>query len=1037
MAKEEYTKPGVYSYQMYEVEPEVGETGRMDGMIYDLTWHTFSVYVSDADMDGQLEIVRVHSEHADKDFELVEGVYTINAGFENTQTVTVPALATVEIQKVLENLSGSPLATLAGYNFGLYTDSECLTTAITGNGIKTINLNPTDAVGEGWIDIQFDAEGTYTFYIKELAGSQSGMTYSEQVIKIVVEVKNSDAAGVLVATTSYYAADGSEYDLGDDGEVEFENTYVPKSAVLAINFVNKELSGREMNANDNFTFEVQDLNGNTVLSGSNNGAKKVTFTGTLEFAKVGQYFYNIVETTADGKGITADKTTYRMVVTVSDVEGRLTASYVLLNVVGDEITFVNNYTVQFVEHSIDGTKALRGRTLINDEFTFVLTELTVDGTEIQNPRSWNAKNFANGSFAFPAIKYDQAGSYTYRVEEIIPEGGKAYGITYDSTKYVATVVVHDNGEGNLVIASESVAMLNGTSASALSFLNEYQADPTWAQFTGDKTLTGKVNSALEGGEFEFILYNSDANWTQGSEREKVENGAGGIITFTKIDFDTDKDQHFIIVEKNGGRTIQGITYDDTVYRVWVEVTDDLKGHLHATVHIYDGEGIPQDKISFTNVYEVTGGANVILSGEKIIDGREWKNSDSFILELYEADENYNAAETPKMFVDVDFVTHKYTITLDYTADDVGKTYYYVLAEKNGGMTIDGLAYSNVEYQIKVEVYDNDTGGVGTKATVVDATTSTLNFINEYSIVSGTSVQFEATKELDGKELGNNKFSFDLIESNANWESVKVLQAKENIGESIGFDKIDYMTAGDYYYIISEQKAGQTVNGITYDDTVYRIYVKVTDNLDGTLSKNVTITKLDRQTEGVVEEIEFTNVFVPGPADITVDIDIIKMVVNMGTDKIGPEDFEFLLKNLADSAPGITAKSDKDGKAKFTLTFTEDDIGKTYSYKLTEVDGGRANVTYSSAEYAITISITLDEETNTLIATLTQNEAAVTEPIAEFENIYNANIPESPHTGDNSNLAMWVALMFISGGALTLCVYDKKKRRQAGCMRTAL
>jgi len=1415
MAREEYTAPGVYSYQMYEVEPAVGATGRVDGMIYDLTWHTFSVHVSDADMDGQLEIVRVHSEHANKDFELVNGVYTINAGFENTQTVTVPALATVEIQKLLNNPSGSTAVSLAGYTFGLYSDPECSTAAVTGKGVKTINLVATDAVGEGWIDIQFDKEGEYTFYIKEIAGTQSGMTYSQQIIKIVVNVTSSGSnAGVLVAKTSYIAEDGSAYTLTTDGFVEFTNSYDPKDAELPIDFVSKQLNGRDMTSSDSFTFEVQTQDGSTVLKGSNNGTDKVTFNGTLKFDEVGTYFYNIVETSANGNGVTVDKTTYRMTVTVVDDNGTLKATYAIVNATGNTVTFVNDYTAASVDHSIDGTKTLRGRTLINDEFTFVLTE-----TNVQNPKTWTSKNFADGSFAFPTITYSEAGTYTYQVEEKLPEGGKTYGITYDAAKYVVTVIIKDDGAGKLYVASETYAMLNGTSANALSFLNEYEADPTSAQFTGDKTLTGKVNNALAGGEFEFELYNSDASWTQGSLREKVSNGEGGKITFTKIDFATDEDQYFLVKEVNGGQTIKGITYDDTVFRVYVEVTDDLKGKLHATVHIYDGEGVPQDTISFVNIYEVTGDANVTLSGEKIISGRSWKDGDSFTFELYAADENYIASGSPVETAVANSNKHTYSINLTYGADDIGKTFYYVLKE-NSANPISGLTYSTTQYKIKVVVEDDDEGGVKTTVTVENATTYTLNFVNEYGLTSGESVKFEATKTLQNKDLGNIKFSFDLIESNANWESVKVLQTKENNGGAIVFDKINYTAAGDWYYIIAEQKAGQTVAGITYDTTTYRIHVKVTDNLDGTLSKTVTITKVagdtsatvdaiafvnsyavtgtdsielsgtktfegrdwtendafvielygadanfeilssdpvatvtvDRttgkftitrtygvsdlgetfyyvakeknagqkidgitysgveykitvtvkdngdgtvkaeasidgaalnalnftnsysadkavvgfdgsktldtlsgarelkendftfdlykandsfeldgaaiqskkndangdfsfddvefteagtyyfvvkensqnpiggvvydntqyhitvvvtdngegeliaqttmlkvngdttaQTDAIefvnkynasvanvtisgeknltgrdpvdgefkflmveadeafnpvegeaamialnangsftfdalsftevgtyyfvvtedgtvqaervtfdatvyyvtievtdddngslvastpvivkkgstdaVETISFTNVFTPKPAEVTVNIDILKTVVIKGADVIGPEGFEFLLKSLADGVDGITVKSDKDGKAQFTLTFTEDDIGKSFSYKLTEVNSGQYGVTYSTAEYLITIEVTLNSETNELVATMSVNEAAVAEFVAQFENTYDADIPDNPKTGDNTNLALWVALMFVSGGAaITLGVYDKKKRR---------
>ena len=85
-------------------------------------------------------------------------------------------------------------------------------------------------------------------------------------------------------------------------------------------------------------------------------------------------------------------------------------------------------------------------------------------------------------------------------------------------------------------------------------------------------------------------------------KETVVNGENGVITFNEIDFNTEEDGYFIVVEKNGGQVIDGMTYDDTVYHIWVEVIDDLKGKLQATVHIYDDEGIPQNKISFVNTF---------------------------------------------------------------------------------------------------------------------------------------------------------------------------------------------------------------------------------------------------------------------------------------------------------------------------------------------------------------------------------------------------------------------------------------------------
>ncbi len=1404
---EKYEAAGTYYYRVIEIEPDTP----LGGFTYDKTVHSFSVIVGDANMDGQLEITDVVASRPDTT-EVTKNTagWNVNAEFTNTYSVSGNATVTIDLNKAITNNGGSAKS-LAGYTFGLYDGENLVYTspATTDRGFARFVLSYMET-------------GTYQYTLKEIVPETvpAGWIYSNVEIPVTVIV--SDNGDGTISAIIYIGAE-QPANAGTSITANFTNTYDPADTELDIDFVSKEIFGRDL-VNGEFKFEVQKQDGTKVLEGTNDATGKVTFNETLKFDKAGTYFYNIVETGADGNGVVTDKTTYRMTVSVTDVNGKLSASYVFVNATGNKITFKNTYTATPVDHSIVGDKVLNGRTLLNDEFSFVLTERSYNGDAIRNPRSWTVKNLATNTdnIVFPAISYNKAGTYVYTVREVVAEGGTTYGISYDSREYTVTVVIEDNGAGALIVESESVSGAGNT----LVFENNYKANPTWAQFNGEKQLTGKVDNNLVGGEYEFELYNSNTDWEKiGQPRETVKNARGGLITFTKIDFDTVGDQHFIVVEKNGGQTIDGVTYDDTEYRVWVQITDDLKGQLHATIHIYDDEGIPQDKILFVNVYEITGGASVTLSGEKFIDGRDFKDDDSFSFELYEADENYNIGETPKTTVAMDSTTHRYEFDLSYTASDVGKTFYYVVKETGAGTNLNGLTYSSAAYQIKVEVRDNGTGGIETVTTIVDATASTLNFVNEYAIEEGASVQFEGTKALENRTLGSLKFSFNLIKSDANWMLGDILQSKQNNGTAFVFDKIEYMAAGDYYYLITEADAGRTVNGITNDSAVYRIHVTVTDNLDGTLSSSYSVTKVNGQQvslvnkivftniynvtgtdsielsgtktldgrewneddefvfelyeadanfenlgatpvatttadpetgfvinmtyvpddigetfyyvlkeknagktiEGVtysnieykvtvtvtddgngavdatatvadsainalnftndydsastvidfegsktlnlisgnrelkandftfdlykanenfeidgaaiqsvkndengnfvfagipldtagthnfivkensqnpiggvvydntryhitvtvldngkgqlvitgttmvkvkgetsevaqdiafvndysvtstnvnivgskeltgrdlnegefkfvmieanevfniiedatpmyalngadggfsfdavsftepgiyffvvyeddsvvaervtfdemvyyvtievtddengklvagdpiivkkgsddaVDTIAFNNVYTPKPADITVDIDIVKTVVNKGSEKIGPGGFEFLLEAPADGAEGITEISDENGKAKFTLTFTEDDIGKTFSYKLTEVNSGKANITYSTAEYAITITIALNEETNTLVATVTMNEAETAEPVAAFENTYDytPSVPDNPQTGDNSNLEMWFVLMFISGGAvITLTVYDRKRRNVA-------
>ena len=51
----------------------------------------------------------------------------------------------------------------------------------------------------------------------------------------------------------------------------------------------------------------------------------------------------------------------------------------------------------------------------------------------------------------------------------------------------------------------------------------------------------------------------------------------------------------------------------------------------------------------------------------------------------------------------------------------------------------------------------------------------------------------------------------------------------------------------------------------------------------------------------------------------------------------------------------------------------------------------------------------------------------TKEIAKADTV-TAKLPKSPQTGDNSNLMLWIALLFVSGGVLTgVTVFDKRKR----------
>jgi len=181
----------------------------------------------------------------------------------------------------------------------------------------------------------------------------------------------------------------------------------------------------------------------------------------------------------------------------------------------------------------------------------------------------------------------------------------------------------------------------------------------------------------------------------------------------------------------------------------------------------------------------------------------------------------------------------------------------------------------------------------------------------------------------------------------------------------------------------------------------------------------------------VNTIAFENTYTPKPSDISVDIAVQKTVVNQGSESIGPEDFEFLLENIT-AQTKLSAKTNAEGKAGFTLTFSEEDIDKTVTYKLTEVNTEKEHVQYSTAEYTLTATVSLGAD-NKLRVALTQNGQAVNSVIAEFENVYDYTpvsvVPDNPATGDSSNPILWMALLFVSGAGLVGTTLFAKKRKE--------
>lgn len=337
-------------------------------------------------------------------------------------------------------------------------------------------------------------------------------------------------------------------------------------------------------------------------------------------------------------------------------------------------------------------------------------------------------------------------------------------------------------------------------------------------------------------------------------------------------------------------------------------------------------------------------------------------------------------------------------------------------------------------------------GEATKTVTVGADgTASVAFVNVYApdAVKPGNVTVSGIKVLEGREWQTgDTFTFVLEQKDGDaWtklgEQTVTYDAQNadfnefdfnEIFQALTFDKV-----GTYTFRMSEVIGN--LENVDYDKTLNHFTVLVTDvDMDGKLeihtvagTENAKVTEMNG---AYAVAVTFNNAFVPpvvpDPEPVTVQIGIDKTLEIKGELTHGLGGFEFVLENVATSER-LTATSDDKGKASFTLTFDKDDVGKTYTYKLSETNHGFYGMTYDGDVYEIAVRVTLNEE-HKLIAACTMNGKPVDTLNAAFQNIYDADRTTVPPTGDTSNLTVWFIMMLVSASAfVALVVYDRKRR----------
>ena len=600
-------------------------------------------------------------------------------------------------------------------------------------------------------ELTFTKEETRTFTISEKAGDVAGVEYDPNAYEVTVVVKDN-GQGQLVATAT-----------GADN-LTFTNVYKAKPAKATIT-ATKVLNGKELVA-DAYTFELKEKDA-VVATAKNTASGEVVFN--VNYTEAGEHTYTITEKAGTEAGVTYSTESYTVKVNVVDNgQGQLVAT-----VDEAERVFTNTYKAAETKATIKATKVLEGKALEAGKYEFELKE----GDEVVA----TAKNAADGSVTFEAIKYAAAGDHTYTITE--KEGSEA-GVTYDKSTHNVTVKVTDNGQGKLVA---DVKDNNPT------FTNTYKAAKTSATITATKVLDGK---ALEAGKYEFELKEGD------EVVATAKNAADGTVTFEDIKYAAAGNHTYTITEKAGSEA--GVTYDTAKHEVTVNVTDNGQGQLVAAV--------TGNNPTFTNTYKATS-TTATITATKVLNGKALE-AGKYEFELKEGDK---VVATAKNAADG-------TVTFEAIEYAAAGNHTYTITEKAGSEA--GVTYDTAKHEVKVAVVDNGQGQL--VATVTD---NNPTFTNTYKAAS-TTVNITAKKVLNGKALEAGKYEFELKEGD------KVIGTATNaVDGTVAFAGIEYKEAGEHTYTISE-KAGSEA-GVTYDTATHKVTVKVVDNGAGKLVATVT------------------------------------------------------------------------------------------------------------------------------------------------------------------------------------------------------
>lgn len=846
-----------------------------------------------------------------------------------------------------------------------------------------------------------DAGRAYVYkFAEDSSGSVAGVTCDKSVYYAVV--RNAAKGAGIQTSIEYYkaAADGSVKQLDKDATPSFTNTYSvePASATLQ---GQKTVSGRDWNQGESYTFNltaatddasatslgkttkqaVADgavvINTNQAVASAPESGRVASFSfgteaaPTVTFKRAGTFSFNITENAAqDGPaGMFMDRHTTRATVVVTDLDergnhtGKLHVSSTYANTgasdadkaITDKAAFTNAYHASGTFGGVTVSKTLEGRASTAGQFTFDVTGLwyngvqtSVDGAEA-NLSNKAAKAGVSGAvvgtngveklFARTITEQDLGHTFAYRIHENQP--ATAAGYTYD-TGYT----------GDAIVLVKVLARNN---------------DPA-------KLYT--VTTVLKGAGVTELLGNA---------------GDASALTDEKI-AELKQDPNTYVQQydaSEAGTTMPTVSF---VNRYTASLDYGTAGGIQIEKTLTYPEGATvfgSPKSTFRYIVKPADEASAKKVGITM-DGKVFETANV-------------EANTPKT---VSLVPER---GLTFTQNDAGKTFTYTVSEIDDKAT--GYTYDKTVHTVKAVVADNGDGTLKVTTSVSkpgdggdelegqwiypsDATSTgvaTVKFKNTYTVTEAATYTPSVTKVVAGRDA-EGKFTFAMSAADdvtraaidgklitgssmsAGNGYVEQNQTREDLKDGghdkVDFSKLTFNAPGTYKFAINELTPNSGLGEWKYDQHVYTVTVTVTDEggklvarpdgstgSEGFIFTNSYKTSTSYELQGGLEIVKTLNGrdLHAGMFGFTVTADADSTEYAASTEKLKAllrqEDGKLTVTNDEPQADGKSYTDILGG-----LTFTTNDAGKTFTYKVVENKGNKGGYTYDSTYWTVAITV---------------------------------------------------------------------------------